>query len=398
MAQKAPLWTREYLKAWTANFMLFFSFMLIAPLLPIYLSERFAAEKDVIGLVLSGYTCVAMMSRAVSGWMVDSFSRKVVLQIAYLLFSLCFLGYILAGTLLLFFVFRTMHGAPFGTTTVANSTVAIDVLHPQRRSEGIGYYGLSNNLATAISPTVGLLLYQHVGNFDLIFGLSFVVAASGFIIDSTIHLPEEVVSVRRHSRFSIRDIYLNRAWAEGVDIACYSFAYGLLSTYLAIYGKEELGITGGTGLFFAILSAGLVTSRLVGSRTLRRGRVVWNVGLGICVSFCGYLLFASVHSYAAYYATAFIIGFGNGHMFPAFQTMFVNLASPSHRGVANSSQLTSWDVGTGLGIVMGGLMADRYGYGAAFWLAWAVQAIGVLFFFTYVKGHYLHAKNEISGK
>ena len=39
-----------------ANFSLFFAFYVLTPLLPLYLSETFGATKDVIGLVLSGYT------------------------------------------------------------------------------------------------------------------------------------------------------------------------------------------------------------------------------------------------------------------------------------------------------------------------------------------------------
>ena len=153
------LWNGNYIKIWLANFMIFFSFMLLTPLLPTYLSETFHADKDTIGMVLSGYTLTALVVRSLSGYMVDSFPRRVVLVVSYMLFCLFFLGYVAAGTLLLFAIVRTLHGAPFGATTVSNSTVAIDVLPSSRRAEGIGYYGLSNNIATAISPTVALLVY-----------------------------------------------------------------------------------------------------------------------------------------------------------------------------------------------------------------------------------------------
>ena len=46
--------------------------------------------------------------------------------------SFLFYGlYLMAGTLMLFAVIRTLHGGPFGASTVANSTVAIDVLPPR---------------------------------------------------------------------------------------------------------------------------------------------------------------------------------------------------------------------------------------------------------------------------
>lgn len=61
---------------------------------------------------------------------------------------------------------------PFGAATVSNSTVAIDVLPASRRAEGIGYYGLSNNVATAISPSIALAIYGMTGNYDLLFLLA----------------------------------------------------------------------------------------------------------------------------------------------------------------------------------------------------------------------------------
>lgn len=389
MAAEDKLWNKQYLRAWSANFMLFFSFMLIAPLLPIYLKERFVADKDAIGLVLSGYTWLALCSRAVSGYIVDNFSRKIVLNLAWLLFTAFFAGYLVAGSLLLFFLVRTFHGAPFGTTTVANSTVAIDVLPPCRRSEGIGYYGLSNNLATAIAPSIGLLIYQHLHDYNLIFGLSLVVASLGMIIDYGIKIPETEIRHEGRSKISPRNMFLFPAWSEAVALACFSFAYGVLSTYLAIYGKEELGIVGGSGLFFALLSGGLIFARLTGGKALRRGKALSNAAMGIVISFFGYLLFASVHNYFGYYASALIIGFGNGNMFPAFQNMFVNLAPSRLRGTANSTQLTSWDFGFGLGVLLGGVVAESMGYISSFWLAWLIQSVGVAFFFLYVRKSYL---------
>ena len=146
------LWNANYTKVWLANFMIFFSFMLLTPLLPIYLNEHFGADKDMIGMVLFGYAIMALIARLFSGYIVDSFPRKMVLLISFTVFTLFFVGYVAAGSLMLFAIVRTTHGLPFGFTTVANSTMAIDVLPSSRRTEGIGLYGLSNNLASAISP------------------------------------------------------------------------------------------------------------------------------------------------------------------------------------------------------------------------------------------------------
>lgn len=385
------LWNRNYVKTLVANFMIFFSFMLLMPLLPIYLRDRFGVSNDVTGVVLSGYVIMTLLSRMFSGFIVDSFPRKRVLLISYFLFFLFFTGYLVAGTLLLFALVRTFHGAPFGSVTVSNSTVAIDVLYPSRRAEGIGFYGLSNNIATAISPSVALWIYHSTSNYDLIFltavGTSFI----GFLVSSTVEIPHREL-VKEKKPISLDRFFLSSAWRVSASFLCLAFSYGVISTYVAIYGQEELGITGGTGFFFMLLAIGLMLSRFLGSRSLREGRIVHNAGLGCLVSLFGFFLFAAVHSEWGYYGAALIIGLGNGHMFPAFQTMYLNLATHSQRGTANSSHLVSWDVGVGLGILSGGFISRHLGYHEAFWASWLVNLVGVVCFFLVVKKYYLTHK------
>lgn len=371
--------------------MIFFSFMIVMPLLPLYLSEIFMANKHVIGLVLSGYTITALLIRPLSGYLVDSFSRKKILLISYFLFFIFFAGYIVATSLLLFTVIRTIHGAPMGTVTVANSTVAIDVLPSTRRAEGIGYYGLSNNLATAIAPTVGLLMYQYFHSYDIVFIIALLTSGIGLYINSTVKLKERIIQTKK-CHLSLDRFILLKGWSIGITLACLAFSYGIISTYLAIYGKEELHMTSGTGIFFAILCFGLMTSRIIGTRTLRRNMIVLNCSLGIIISLFGYFIFAAFHNYWGYYGSALIIGLGNGHMFPAMQNMFISLAASSQRGTANSTLLTSWDIGIGLGVLFGGSFVEWFGYTSAFWLAWVVNALGVSFFFAYARLHYQRNK------
>jgi predicted MFS family arabinose efflux permease len=391
MENQEKLWNANYIKVWLANFMIFFSFMLVTPLLPIYLSETFSADKHVIGVVLSGYVLTALIIRPFSGFMVDSYPRKKVLIICFFLFFIFFAGYIIAGSLLLFAIVRTLHGAPFGATTVANSTVAIDVLHPTRRAEGIGYYGLSNNIATAISPSIAIYIYQLTHNFDLIFFISLLVAGIGLVINSSVKLEKREL-IKNKKVISLDRFFLLKAWSQSLTMVCFAFSYGILSTYIAIYGKEQLGIITGTGLFFLLLSLGLICSRLIGNRTLKKGKIVENASLGVVISLIGYFVFAAIKNPFGYYSAAIIIGLGNGHMFPAFQTMFINLAPHSQRGTANSSLLISWDVGVGLGILIGGVVSEYFGYNMSFWISAIVNLIGVAGFIFFARKKYLADK------
>ncbi len=380
-----------------ANFSLFFAFYVLTPLLPLYLSEHFGATKDVIGLVLSGYTITALLLRPFSGYFVDSFPRKTVLMISFGLFAIFFAGYLAASTLLLFLIVRTLHGGPFGALTVANSTVAIDVLPSSRRTEGIGYYGLSNNLSMAIAPTVGVFVYKYTHSFELLFWIALIVAVCGWTVDATVKLPEKEI-VRNRQKLSWDRFFLVRGWLIGLNMVAFGFSFGVLSNYLAIYGKEVMGITGGTGTYFMLCSIGLILSRLQGGKALRKGRLTHNAGEGMVISLIGYTLFIVMptlmpaHQWAimvGYYGSALLVGLGNGHMWPAFQNMTINVATNSQRGTANSTILISWDIGMGLGILLGGVISELLGYSATFWTVVLVNAVGVGCFFLATKTFFL---------
>ena len=62
--------------------------------------------------------------------------------------------------------------------------------------------------------------------------------------------------------------------------------------------------------------------------------------------------------------------------------MIIGLAHHNERGTANSTLLTSWDLGLGLGILGGGVVAEYFGYDAAFWTMVAMHFVGVVVFFA----------------
>ena len=381
---KERLWNSNYCKVMTANFTLFFAFYLLTPLLPLYLSETFGATKDIIGMVLSGYTLTALISRPISGYLVDTFPTKKVLLWSFFFFFIFFAGYLTASTILLFTIVRTLHGAPFGSVTVANSTAAIDVLPSSRRNEGIGYYGMSNNLAMAIAPSVGIFIYKYTESFELLFWLALAIALIGMIIDSTLKYEtnnsKPKKSQEQETHKLLDRFFLTRGWLIAVNMVFYGLCFGILSNYLAIYSKEVMGITGGTGTYFIILAVGLIASRLQGSKALRQGKLTMNAAEGTILSTVGYLLFVACPNEFGYYGSALFLGLGNGHIWPAFQNMVISIAQHNQRGTANSTLLVSWDVGMGLGVLVGGFVSEHFGYSSAFWTVAAAQICGTLLF------------------
>lgn len=385
---KDKLWTPNFCVVVAGNFLLFFAFYLLLPVLPMYLDEAFSASRSTAGFILSSYTITALMIRPFAGYMVDTFPRKPLLLICYFVFLLFFGGYLLAGTLLLFAIIRAGHGVAFGLLTVSNSTVAIDVMPSSRRGEGIGYYGVSNNLAMSVGPMLSLYIHDAYANFDYIFLLSMVSATIGLIAVSTIKMPYRRDPVPEKPPISLDRFLLLKGMPEAVTLIFYSFSYGVLSTYLAVYGKEELGIESGAGFFFILLAIGLILSRLASGQWLNRGFVTRNIFVGMLLSLLGYLIFVGVRNEWGYYGAAVVLGLGYGCICPAYQTMFINLAPNNQRGTANSTYLTAWDLGVGLGVLIGGQIADLTNYATVYATACVLCTIGYLLFRFKTAAHF----------
>ena len=338
-------------------------------------------------MVLSSYTVMALLVRPVSGYMVDTFPRKKLLLICYGIFMLFFCGYLLAGTLLLFTLIRAMHGAAFGLVTVSNSTMAIDIMPAERRGEGIGFYGVSNNLAMAFGPSISLYFYETLHEFTPIFMISVVASLVGLCCVSTIKSPGKSIEAPAQA-ISLDRFVLLKGLPEMFPVLLFSFAYGILSTYLAIYGRTEVGITDGTGLFFVIMACGLVMSRMRVGMMLNRGLVSQSIIVGMIIIIVGFGLFVIFRQPAGFYSSAFVLGLGFGTMCSALQAMFINLAPHSRRGTANSTYFTAWDMGIGLGVFIGGYIAELTTYANAFRTGLAVAIVGFFLFFFTIRHHF----------
>ncbi len=381
------LWNRNFIAIAIANFLLFFSLYLLLPLLPLYLRDTFNADKDTIGFILSGYVITALIIRPFGGFIVDSYPRKTVLLVTFALFSIFFVGYIVAGTVLVFAIIRCLHGFPFGIVTVANSTVAIDVMPPAKRGEGIGYYGVFNSLAMVIGPSVSMYMYEGGIPASYIFMTALISSAVGFGLNCTLRTrPRE--RVENKEPISLDRFFLTRAIPESLMVIFFSFAYGILVTYISIYGRDEVGIESGSGPFFSLLAVGLIAARIISAPQVRKGMLTRNIGFGMTVAIVGFILFLTLRNSFGFYGAALILGIGYGAMCPSFQTSFINMAPNSRRGTANSTYLTSWDLGVGAGLILGGSVAENLSYFHAYCLALAMALIGIVAYFSFIARHY----------
>ena len=362
--RKDRLVTPSYCFILAANFLLYFGFWLLVPVLPFYLSEIFHASNSTIGIVLSCYTVSSLCIRPFSGYLLDTFSRKPLYLLAYFVFTLIFAGYMMAGLLTIFIIFRVIHGISFGMVTVGGNTVVIDIMPSSRRGEGLGYYGLANNIAMSIGPMFGLFLHSGGASYTIIFSYALGSCVLGFHAACMVRTPYKA-PVKR-APVSLDRFILLKGIPAGFSLLLLSIPYGMTTNYVAMYARQ-IGITAETGFFFTLMAVGMAISRLFSGKLVDKGMITEVITAGLyLVSICYFLLTACgwlaewdmTFTAILFFLISLLLGIGFGTMFPAYNTLFVNLAPNSQRGTATSTYLTSWDVGLGIGMLAGGYIAE----------------------------------------
>lgn len=391
---KERLVTKSYILIIAANFLQFFGFWLLIPVLPFYLQEVFGADKTSIGAILSCYTIAALCIRPFSGYLLDSFARKPLYLLAYFFFTAMFGGYLLAGTLTLFILFRIIHGLAFGMVTVSGNTIVIDIMPSSRRGEGLGYYGLANNTAMSIGPMTGLFLHDAGVGYTLIFCCSLLAGCIGLLCASLVKTPYKPVVKR--DPLSLDRFILLKGIPAGLSLLLLSIPYGMTTNYVAMYAKQ-IGITGSTGYFFTFMAVGMAVSRLFSGKLVDRGKITQVIAAGlylVCFCFfglsgCGWLIhWNAAATTVFFFLISILLGVGFGTMFPAYNTLFVNLAPNKQRGTATSTYLTSWDVGIGIGMLAGGYIAEVATFKMAYLFGAALTVVSLFYFRGKVAPHF----------
>jgi predicted MFS family arabinose efflux permease len=382
------LWSKSFVLLLIGSFLLFFAFFLLMPILPMFLEEDLLADKASVGFALFVYSVTALVVRPFAGYMVDNYARRRLLLVSYAAFVSVFVLYVMVQTLSGFVWVRALHGLVFGVLTIANSTIAIDMMPGNKRGEGIGYFGATMSLAMAIGPMVSLRLYELYHNYDALFLLSFGIGIVGLAIMLFVKFRCVEIKETINEPISLDRFYLLKGTPIAVSLLAVAFSYGLIVTYIAVYGITEVGLQTGASLFFVLFAMGIMFSRFSVGKLLDKGYIAGIILLGLSLAIVGLVVLVILQNVYGFYVAAILLGVAYGIMGPAFQLLFINLAQHNQRGTANSSYFIMWDLGIGLGVLFGGNVAGMASYGDSYLMAALVLLVGLLWFKWYALSYY----------
>lgn len=406
---KERLLTRSYIFILAANFLLFFGFWILIPVLPFYLQETYKCPAAMLGAILSCYTVSGLCVRPFSGYLMDKFPRKPIYIFCYFICASIFLGYMAAGVLTWFIVLRALHGVAFSSVTVGGNTLCVDITPSSRRGEALGYYGLTNNIAMALGPMTGLFMHDHVTyNGIFLTGMAFSVAGLLFALGVKARVPESVKArqlerlqtgcdpVAPKRKLSLDRFILIKGIPVSIALLMLSIPYGATTNFVAVYARE-IHLDVPSGFFFTLMALGMGASRLVAGKKVDQGYITQCIHFGLypvvaaffILSMCRFIAPCSMAAAETmFFIVPLLLGIGFGVIFPAMNTLYINLAPNNQRATATSTYLTAWDVGIGIGIATSGVIAQHFTFYMVYLVGSLLCFVSMMYFNIKVTPHY----------
>ncbi|MDR6551345.1 MFS transporter [Paenibacillus qinlingensis] len=356
--QRKPLWTKAFLITSLANLLLFFSFQMLIPTIPTHLS-MLGGDNVQVGLVIGIFTISSLLTRPFAGRALDRLGRKHVLLVGLTICALTIAGYSYIAAVTLILAARFVHGIGWGLSTTSLGTVIADIIPPERRGEGMGYYGLSNTLAMAVGPLTGLWVMQSLG-FSYVLLVSTLLALLSIFSSLFITYPKPLPPLKAH----IRIRFVDRLWEQtallpSALLLCTAICYGGIVTFITLYGIEAH--IPNVGLFFLCNASMVLLVRPITGVLFDRKGPAWVLLPGAAFTISGLLLLSYAQSNASLAIAALCYGVGFGSIQPALQAWTIQRSSPERRGAANGTFFSANDLGIGLGALALGALANWSG-------------------------------------
>src|SRR5690625_5242698 len=162
------IFSKDFALIWFANFFVFLGFQMTLPTIPVFINDLGGSDQ-LIGIVVGVFTFSALIIRPYVGHALESKGRGYVYIFGLFLFVLSVGSFGFISIIWMLIMMRIVQGVGWGYSTTASGTIATDLIPPNRRGEGMGYFGLSGNLALAFGPALGLTLADFISFTQLFF-------------------------------------------------------------------------------------------------------------------------------------------------------------------------------------------------------------------------------------
>lgn len=388
---KPPILTRNFINITVINFIVFFCFQMVFPILPLYVKQMGGSD-SVVGMVLGIFTFSTVVARPLTGYLLDRYEKKLILIFGLVIFVGVIFSYGLVTSIGAILWVRVIHGFGWGFAGTATSTIASELVPKSRFGEGMGYFSLANSLAMALAPAFGIYIGVRYGDRN-VFLLSSAIALFALIGAFFLKCKNDHLKMRKKEADG--GLYEKKAIVPGILLFFTAMAYGGVISFLPLYAAER-GIPN-IGIFFVVYALSILVTRPTVGKMVDRYGFDLTIIPGFIFLLVALILLANIHSLHFLLIVAVIYGVGFGALITSLQTMAVRDVEKDRIGAANATLFTGNDVGIGIGVMILGAVAELVGYSDMYLFTAIPLSVALIFYVFYVRKVRHTGKNYSSG-
>ncbi len=375
---RPTLWTKNYILIFAANFVTLSAANMFTSPYALHMASLGGTDMDV-GVSAFIYAIVSLLMKPVAAWFLDNRSRKKIYLFGLLGMAGTFSSYILAPLVLLI-ILRGFQGMFFAWIITSSTTNGYDTINQERFSEGVGYLGFSNAMATTLMPTVGLWIYNSFGYTPFFLTLAGLCLASILILTRFRFEKVDWQPAPKLREINVFDLVIEkRAFPPSMSAGFSAIVNAAISNYMALYLKA-LQVDFSAGLYFMMQGLGTFTSRTFIGRVMEK-KGEEPIIITCCITLVlGLLGVIQAETLPLFLIGAFLLGLGLGLSVTCTQIMSARSVPKEHRAKAAATYSCAWEFFVAIGGLLAGVLVTAFSYRTTFWL---MMIMSPLYYVTY---------------
>lgn len=375
---KEKLWNAKYSYMVLVNTLICFGFYMITTILTVYLLDV-GIDVSKAGVIVGLFSITALVMRPISGYITDHYNQKHLMVLSTLVVSVSVVGYVMTGFLPLILVFRILHGLAFAISSTVIVAMASGYIPKSRFSEGIGYLGLGQIIASAVGPGLGTKIMNLYGvRYSFYIAAGFSMLALLVISLFRYQMPQKE---EKRGITSLRSMIAVEVVHYSFISGCYSFINGVVASFLILFAAQR-GLAD-VSIYFTINAIFLFLARPISGKIVDRFGLKYVVYAAVVMTVSALLLLISMNAMWMLLLSAAIRGLAQGALQPSMQAACIQKVGVQKSGTATGTYYLGADIGQGLGPILGGFIAGLWGYQEIFYFCIGLIILtGVVYWIT----------------
>jgi len=346
-----------------ATFLGFLGFGAVLPGLAPHIRRDLGASDRVVGFVIGTFSVIALCSRPFAGRIADRRGRKSAFLAGLGSCSLAGVAYLLPWGVSAMYVGRALQGIGEACLYTGAAAWAVEVAGVHRSARALGYVSSGIWGGIAAGPLAGQMLgsFAHAAEFQ-IFGA---IAAAALLL----FVREDYHPPSHHEK---RGWFRRDLLASGITVGFVNFYYPVITGFLILHLAQR---SHAGPAAFSLYAAFVLLSRffLGGLPDRVHPRITFYAGISFMAA--GLSIIATGPSRLWALIAAGLLGFGYSFPWSSVASTVLRRTPESQRGSAVSVLSAFYDVFVGTSSFSAGLIANAFGYPAAFIMG--IAALGL---------------------